>query len=100
MCPTNCAWNGRKSQAIAANARQEAGHRGQRAAAVDWSIRSTTGRETPSSACTRRPDEINGLILLEKLIGASPINQRRAVADGGKRRQRRRGRRGRGGREL
>ncbi|KZV35879.1 hypothetical protein F511_35144 [Dorcoceras hygrometricum] len=28
-------------------------------AAVDSSIRSTTGRETPSSACTRRPDEIN-----------------------------------------
>ncbi|KZV34089.1 hypothetical protein F511_05771 [Dorcoceras hygrometricum] len=28
-------------------------------AAVDSSIRSTTERETPSSACTRRPDEIN-----------------------------------------
>ncbi|KZV44862.1 hypothetical protein F511_17278 [Dorcoceras hygrometricum] len=28
-------------------------------AAVDSSIRSTTGRETPSSACTRRPDEIS-----------------------------------------
>ncbi|KZV29988.1 hypothetical protein F511_19750 [Dorcoceras hygrometricum] len=28
-------------------------------AAVDSSIRSTTGRETPSSAYTRRPDEIN-----------------------------------------
>ncbi|KZV50343.1 hypothetical protein F511_36265 [Dorcoceras hygrometricum] len=27
--------------------------------AVDSSIRSTTGRETPSSACTRRPDEIS-----------------------------------------
>ncbi|KZV57329.1 hypothetical protein F511_36003 [Dorcoceras hygrometricum] len=28
-------------------------------AAVDSSIRFTTGRETPSSACTRRPDEIS-----------------------------------------
>ncbi|KZV25543.1 hypothetical protein F511_18869 [Dorcoceras hygrometricum] len=28
-------------------------------AAVDSSIRSTTGRETPPSACTRRPDEIS-----------------------------------------
>ncbi|KZV21182.1 Region-like protein isoform 1 [Dorcoceras hygrometricum] len=28
-------------------------------AAVDSSIRSMTGRETPSSACTRRPDEIS-----------------------------------------
>ncbi|KZV52227.1 dr1-associated corepressor [Dorcoceras hygrometricum] len=28
-------------------------------AVVDSSIRSTTGRETPSSACTKRPDEIS-----------------------------------------
>ncbi|KZV38102.1 hypothetical protein F511_42518 [Dorcoceras hygrometricum] len=45
---TSCAGQGQRSPPL----------RGQRAA-VDSSIRSTTGRETPSSAYTRRPDEIS-----------------------------------------
>ncbi|KZV30758.1 hypothetical protein F511_03736 [Dorcoceras hygrometricum] len=41
------------------------------------SIRSTTGYETPSSACTRRPDEISGRILLEILAGTISGERRR-----------------------